>query len=100
MGRETGKGKKVTIIMMIITCGHLIVDQVENEEDKLIIRMGIRKRIRTKDKQTLWWIRKYINFGMDANFWKRKQRKLRGKETLMTAEDNITRYNFERICLL
>ena len=59
MGRETENDKKVTIIDMIITCGHLIVDYVENEEDKLIVRIGIRKRIRTKDNQTLWWIRKY-----------------------------------------
>ena len=33
-----------------------------------------------------------------VNWWERKGRKVRGKEILLTAEDNITRYNFGRIC--
>ena len=78
-------------------CGHLIVDQLENEEDKLIIRNEIRKKTRTKDKKKLLQIRKYKKLGMDAKWWVRKGQKLRGKEILMTVEDNITGYNFGRI---
>ena len=36
---------------------------------------------------------------MGVKWWERQGRKLRGKETLLTAEDNITGYNFGMIFL-
>ena len=54
----------------------------------MIVRIRIRKRIRSKDKQTLWLIMKCRKMGV--KLWERNGGKLRGKETLMTVENDIT----------
>ena len=81
----------------IYVCGHLIVDYIKNREEKLIVvRISIRKIIRTKTKQRLWWIREK-KVGNGCKTAGKKGTKLKKKETLMTADDYITGYNFVRI---